>query len=301
MTYAGIEPESLTNIRPGACVRSEEWDSLFVEGRVRTRAHAVAARSGNPSVTNSHTTAAALHSLPLFRTRSDRVHLIVPGLHTRKNSSDVIRHHLPLAPDDVAIVDGLRVTTLERTVYDVIRTVSLEAAVMCFDAALRTVAWDDTTREYDFAAAADFRERVTSRITHNAGARGIRQARFVADFSDGRAQLPGESLSRLWMWQLGIPDPQLQLRIELGGGRYALLDFAWPALRRWAEFDGEIKYTDPEILAGRTPDEAREDQSLRQHAVQRVTGWSVDRWGFDRMPTIDVFAAHLRGIGLYPL
>ena len=279
---------------------SADWDALFGEGRLRTLAHAVAARAENESAANSHTTAAALHGLSLYRTRTDRVHLIVPGSHTRKNSRDVIRHHLPLDSTEVDVIDGLRVTTLERTVYDVIRTASLETAVVCFDAALRRVAWDEGAREYTPSAAGGLRDVVMNRIATNTGARGIRQARFVAGFADGRAQLPGESVSRLWMWQLGMPPPELQWRVDLGAGRFALLDFAWPQLRRWAEFDGEIKYTDPEMLNGRTAEQVRESQDLRERAVRRATGWRVDRWGFDRMHTLDAFARYLRGLGFTP-
>jgi len=281
-------------------VLSADWDALFGEGRLRTLAHAVAARAENESAANSHTTAAALHGLSLYRTRTDRVHLIVPGSHTRKNSRDVIRHHLPLDSTDVEVIDGLRVTTLERTVYDVIRTASLETAVVCFDAALRRVAWDERAREYTPSAAGGLRDVVMNRIATNTGARGIRQARFVAGFADGRAQLPGESVSRLWMWQLGMPPPELQWRVDLGAGRFALLDFAWPQLRRWAEFDGEVKYTDPEMLNGRTAEQVRESQDLRERAVRRATGWRVDRWGFDRMHTLDAFARYLRGLGFTP-
>ena len=279
---------------------SADWDALFGEGRLRTLAHAVAARAENESAANSHTTAAALHGLSLYRTRTDRVHLIVPGSHTRKNSRDVIRHHLPLDSTEVDVIDGLRVTTLERTVYDVIRTASLETAVVCFDAALRRVAWDEGAREYTPSAAGGLRDVVMNRIATNTGARGIRQARFVAGFADGRAQLPGESVSRLWMWQLGMPPPELQWRVDLGAGRFALLDFAWPQLRRWAEFDGEVKYTDPEMLNGRTAEQVRESQDLRERAVRRATGWRVDRWGFDRMHTLDAFARYLRGLGFTP-
>lgn len=297
-SYRGLAPELLSRVRGGAYALSSEWDALFGEGRVRTLAHAVAARTENPFTTNSHTTAAALHLLPLYRTRTDRVHLIVPGRHSRKNSSDVVRHHVALESSDVEILDGLRVTTLGRTVYDVIRTVSLETAVVCFDAALRRAAWDSGARQYDLAAAEAFRAGVMSRITKTPGVRGIRQARFVCGFADGRAQLPGESVARLWMWQLGMPDPELQWRVDLGGGRYSLLDFAWPTLRQWAEFDGEIKYSDEEMLAGRTPEQVRSDQDQREAAIRRATGWRVDRWGFDRMSSLDEFAAHLRHIGL---
>ncbi|WP_344782034.1 hypothetical protein [Microbacterium kribbense] len=203
-------------------------------------------------------------------------------------------------PDgDIVQIDGLRVTSLERTVYDATREFSLEAAVVAFDAALRKVAWNGQDNTYDVARAEEFRASVVRRIHEHPGARGIRQARVTASFADGRADGPGKSLSRLWMWLLGVAEPELQYRVELGGGRYALLDFAWPELRRWAEFDGDVKYTDPQMLAERSVDEVLADQRMREIKVRRATGWDVDRWGFDRMPDIEEFARWLRSIGLY--
>lgn len=294
-----FHPGSLTAVRRGSYVRTSEWDALFVEGKLITLARAVDARRRSPvGIAYAYATAAACHGLPVYRVRADRIDLIVPGDHTRQDSSDVVRHHVPLPDDDVVTIDGLRVTSLERTVYDVIRTTSLETAVTCFDAALRAVAWDDGSHTYDEVAAAEFREAVWRRIRAHSGARGIRQARFVADFADGRAQLPGESISRLWMHLLGAPAPVLQLRVDLPGGRIAYLDFAWPQLGRWGEFDGVFKYEDPDLLAGRTRDEVLVAQGEREWAVGTATGWSNDRWGFDRMPDIETFAAFLRGIHL---
>lgn len=294
LDYGGVAGDGLMRLRPGVRVHAADWERLYGEAQLRTLAHAVALRTESPRATNSHTTAAAIHGLPLFRTRADRVHLTIPGPSSRHDSPDVVRHHLPLSEADVEIIDGLRVTTLSRTVYDVIRMTSLEAGVSCFDAALRQVAWDDDTREYDAVAAAGFRQGVLDRIIAHTGARGIRHARFVTDFADGRAQLPGESVSRLWMWQLGMPDPELQRRVELDIGGLALLDFAWPALGRWAEFDGEVKYTDPGMLAGRSADEVRHLQNAREDAVRRATGWEVSRWGWDQAPSFASFAALMR-------
>lgn len=275
-----------------------EWQSLFREARLRSRAHAVAARTTAPLATFSHQTAAALHRLPLYRGHDDRVDLVIPGLNARRSQGDVIRHHQALTDDDVEVIDGLRTTTLSRTVYDVIRTSSLETAVACADAAMRRVAWNEQTRSYDQGAAELSRRVLDSRIRAHTGARGIRTARFVAEFADGRAQLPGESIARLWMHQLGVARPQLQLRVELGLSRYALLDFAWPDLGLWAEFDGEVKYTDAAFLQGRSADEVREAQVHRERQIVQATGWRVGRWGFERMASIDAFAAYLRSIGL---
>lgn len=295
----GAEAAPLTRLRRGACVLSSEWEELFTEGRLRTRVAAIEPHIENPSATVALQSAAAMHGLPVYRASSDRVDLIVPGRTTRHNSSDVIRHHMALSENDVVIVDGCRVTSLERTVYDVIRLVSLEAALVCFDAALRLIAWNAGTNAYDVEAAERFRRLVCRRVEGNAGARGIRQARFVTDFADGRAQLPGESVSRLWMWQLGLPRPELQYRVDFPNGSYVLLDFAWPRLSRWAEFDGLAKYRDDEILAGRSVEDVLRSQARRERKTRAFTGWRCDRWGFEAMPTIDVFAAHLRSLGLY--
>lgn len=296
---AGIRAGLLTRVRTGAFVLADEWGELFSEGRLRTRALAAWPRQRARSAVLSHCTAASFHRLPLYRVRSDRIDVIEPTRHPRRNGRDIVRHQLPLPAEDVVTIDGLRVTSLDRTVYDVIRSVSLEAAVAVFDAALRTVAWDDTDNSYDVDAAERMRAGVVVRIKANSGARGIRQARFVAEFADGRAQLPGESVARLWMWQLGVPTPILQHRVELPGGRYALLDFAWPDAGRWAEFDGEAKYTDPELMGSRTAEQVMARQSEREALIRAATRWTCDRWGFAEMPSIEAFARHLRAIGLY--
>ena len=275
-----------------------EWEAMFSEARLRTRGLAVARRRRGEKGAVAFAAAAAFHLLPLYRVRSDKVSIIEPTAHPRRNAGDIIRHQMPLAEADVVVIDGVRVTSLDRTVYDVIRMVSLEAAICVFDAALRQCAWDDSTRTYDVEAAEGFRGKVVRRIRANTGARGIKQARLVAELADGRAQLPGESISRLWMWQLGLPEPELQYRVDFPDGTFALLDFAWPALGRWAEFDGDVKYTDATFMGGRSAEEVLYRQHEREQKVRRVTSWTPGRWGFDRMPDIDTFAAHLRAIGL---
>lgn len=298
--HRGLPLELLTELRPGSHVLTSEWAELFAEGRLRTRAYASERRRRSRDGAWSHATAAALHGLPLYGAGADRVELTVAGIHPRRNARDVIRHHAPLPVGDVEEIGGLIVTSLLRTIYDVIRTRSLVTAVVCTDAALRRIAWDDDTNTYDVERAERFRASLRRRVADNPGARGIIQARLVTEFADGRAQLPGESVSRLWMWQLGVPAPVLQHRVDLGEDRYALLDFAWPAAGIWAEFDGRIKYENPTILAGRGADEVLLRQRERERAVARATGWTCERWGFDDMRSLDEFGAYLRGIGLWP-
>lgn len=297
--FRGHDAASLRQLGRGAYVVSAEWDDLFVEARLRTRITAVERRQTGEGSVFARAAALAVHGLPVYG-GDDRVDLIVGGTCTRHNAHDVRRHHEPIPEEDVVIVDGVRVTTLERTVYDVIRTRSLESAVIAFDAAMRKLAWDDRTNTYDEVTAGAFRRRIRDRIHAHAGARGIRQARFVVEFADGRAQLPGESLLRLRVWQAGLPTPVLQYRVQLEGARYALLDVALPARRRWLEFDGSVKYTDERMMVGGDLQATLAAESTRQAAVERVTGWRCDRLGWQDVRTIDAFARVQRAIDLYP-
>jgi hypothetical protein len=293
-----VDAAVLLRVHRGAYVLEREWSDLFGDARLRTRAHAVQELTRVETGVYAYATAAALHGLPLYKVRSDRVDVICADVRGRRSAAGVRRHHVPVPDDDVVELEGLRATSLERTVYDVIRLESFETAVMVMDAALHAVAWDDIHNTYDSAADSEFRAGVRRRVIAHAGARGIRQARFVVEFADGRAGSPGESLSRLWCWQLGVPDPVLQYRVEFADGTYALLDLCWPGLGRWAEFDGLIKYTDPSLLAGRSSEDILRAQDARQQRVESATQWRCDRWGFEQMTSIDEFARFLGSISL---
>jgi len=298
MPHPLVDTENVTRLRPGVFVLDAAWACLFVEDRLRVRTRAAWPAFKNERATVTHLSAAALHDLPLYRLHDDRVDIGLPAGARRRKASGTKRHHVPLPDRDVTVIDGIRVTTLARTVYDVIRTVSLEAAVVVFDAALHKAAWDSDTNTYDTDAAERFRDAVRMRIAERPGARGLKQARFVAEFADGRSGSPHESVSRLWMWELGVPTPELQYRVDLPGDRYALLDFAWPALRKWGESDGQVKYTDPVLLAGRTAEEVMELQAERQAAVEQATKWTCHRWGTAALVDLPEFARYMRTAGL---
>jgi hypothetical protein len=75
---------------------------------------------------------------------------------------------------------------------------------------------------------------------------GVKQARRVVAFSDGRSESALESIGRVVFHEHGLPAPDLQVwagAAELGAiGR---ADFLWPEYRTIAEADGAVKYADP--------------------------------------------------------
>jgi hypothetical protein len=253
-------PVGFAQLRTGALVDAAAWDSAYPEDRHVLRAYAVSALARSDLVV-SHTTAAARWNLPLVGVVDSSVHCIPVTQHSNKTRGDVIRHDVALPESDITEVDGLRVTTLSRTVFDVIRMLDLRGGLACFDAAVRQVAWSEETHTIDPVEAEAFIESVRTR-----------NARLALELVDGRAQLPGESISRLLMWELELPAPELQCKTETDAG-LAYLDFAWPQLRLFGEFDGEVKLTDPEFTRGRPRELILEMQRERRLAMERATSW----------------------------
>lgn len=281
---------TLARLRSGAYVDPDAWEAAPPEQRILLRAHAVAARATHAPVFVA-TTAAAAWGLPLLRVGDDRVHVAQRGA-GHKSRGDVVRHALAIG-DDLAERHGLVVTSLARTLFDVARLTRVETALAAVDGGLRAVAWRGPGR-YDDDAAEALRESLETMADAAGPARGIRQARFVIAFADGRAQLPGESVSRLWMHRVRAEAPVLQTEVRVRDGRRAYPDFAWPRRRRFGEFDGDGKYVDPGMTGGRSIRETLRDQRARESAVTEATGWLPVRWGWERLASLTAFAAFLR-------
>lgn len=291
-----VEAGELVRVRRGVYVAASRWAGARPEERMRLRAHALAAVAPRAPVF-SHATAAALHGLPIHRADDARVHTLELGPAPAPSRSDVVRHRHEVDAGDIALVGQLQATNLARTLFDVLCTEKAETATAMMDAALRALAWRGRGG-YDEHAAGELLAEVQARIERAAGARGIRRARFVASIADGRAQLPGESISRLWMRQLGAAEAVLQHPVALGAGRWAYLDFAWPRLGKFGEFDGDGKYLDPALASGRSPRDVLRDQRERESRIVAATGWTPVRWGWERLASRPAFAAFLRSHGL---
>ncbi|HKP05815.1 MAG TPA: hypothetical protein VJU58_01050 [Microbacterium sp.] len=287
---------TLVKIRPGVFVRGDAWKAAKPEARAVARAQALTDVSASPPVV-SHETAAAAHGLPLYRADRERIHIIAaverPGA-----AFGVVRHRGELSDDDVIDVDGLRVTSLARTVADVARTATFEQAVTIADAALRKqfVAGPD---EYDFDGAQAFRESVTAIVRRSA--HGQTRARRVLDFADGRAQLPGESISRIRLRELGFRVLALQVPVAGPRGKTYYVDFGLEDILAFGEFDGAIKYVDGKLLDGRTSAQALDEEKQREDWVRGTTQRRYARWGWPHLATASELGARLEAFGIRPL
>jgi hypothetical protein len=205
----------------------------------------------------SHMSAAVLHQLPIWNDQLARVHITRDGSGGGKVRRYVHLHVAPLRATDMCDIEGQRVTTLARTVLDLLRTLTMERSVAIGDTALRL----GLTLE-DLA-------EVAGRCI---GWRGMLQARRAIKFLDPRSESPGESYSRVVLHRMGVPAPTAQYEVwerEVLVGR---VDFCWEELRPSGSSMARRSTGDYSRLDGRRP-----IQSSRRSAARMRCSTSAGR------------------------
>lgn len=225
----------------------------------------------------SHTSAAVLHGLPVWSSDLKTVHLTRPRTGGGGKRRQLLTIHTqPLTAADLDMVDGIPVTSLERTVFDLARTLPFDRAVAAGDRAL---------------ALGMALEIVAEMLERARRWTGVSKARRVAHFIDGRAESTGESVSRIRCADFGLPAPELQLPVTLPDGTTAYGDFGWPELMTIGEFDGRVKY---EKLLRRG--ESAADvvvREKRREDLLRALGWQIVRWIWDDLMNFGPIAQQL--------
>lgn len=230
-----------------------------------------------PAAVVSHLSAAVVHGLPVASAALGRVQLTRGDAPGGKIRGDVHLYATNLELDEVTEAEGVRVTSVVRTVVDVGRTASFEQAVMAGDAALR--------RGVTGAQLEASLVRATRRP-------GVAGARRMASFLDAGSESPGESLSRVVLHRAGIAPPTLQLEVrDFSGFLVGRSDFGWEERRTLGEFDGRVKYGRL-LKPGQTAADAVYAEKLREDAL-RDCGWQVVRWTFADLKTPEVLVERL--------
>jgi hypothetical protein len=215
----------------------------------------------------SHLSAAALLGLPLPLGPPGPVHLTrLRACHRSRQAPDgVVIHHADSSVTPVVEHLGVRVTAVERTVADCLRTVPLTASVPVVDAALhRQLA----TRPQ----LADYLE-VQRRWT------GMPRARLALSMADGRRETWLESYSVVRLDRLGVPAWRAQVLVLDGGGELlGRVDGLWEDCAVVAEVDGRGKYLDGALgPSGEHTARAVIAEEVREDAI-RDLGLEVVRW-----------------------
>jgi putative AbiEi antitoxin of type IV toxin-antitoxin system len=209
----------------------------------------------------SHISAAVLHHLPIWSDQLEKVHVTRNQAGGGKIRRYVHLHAAPLTEIDICEIDCQRVTTLGRTVLDLLRTLSMERSVPIGDAALRLGLTVEELAE------------IAGRCI---GWRGMLQARRAMNFLDARSESAGESYSRVLLDRIGIPAPIPQYEVWRRGLLVGRADFGWEEFRTLGEFDGKEKYGKL-LRPGQTAADAVFEEKRREDAL-RDLGWQIVRW-----------------------
>ncbi len=165
----------------------------------------------------------------------------------------MVRHNQTIPESEVRILNGMRLTSLERTIIDCARLLPFEPGVIVADSGLAQGADQDALRRL---------------VAEGRGTRGIRRVREVLAAADGRAESPAETRFRLLLNEWNLPDAELQLWISTTGGRERV-DFGWSSRRLVIEVHGYAKYFDYG-----PPDEKIAAQQAREARLV-AAGWRV--------------------------
>ncbi len=238
----------LRRVFTGVYVRADRTDSVAL------RAQAARLVMSEHSVLCDRT-AAWIHGVDVFRYAELDV---IPPLETY-----VLRGHDPtdrrdcrggtrdLWSTDWMVIDGVRVTTPQRTALDLACKLSRREALAALDAFARV--HGITAGELTCLLVRYFRRR------------GVVQARELVPLIDGLAESAGESWTRLVIHDHGLPAPHPQHWVRVDGVPTYRLDLAYPHARVAVEYDGQEFHS--------TSEQRAHDAARR--AWLRAHGWRV--------------------------
>lgn len=179
-----------------------------------------------------------------------------------------------LTADDVALHDGMEITTPPRTIADLLRQLPMAEAVAIADHALRS----GDVQQAEVVAA----------LRRQSGWPYVARARRALALVDPRRETWLESWSFVSLHARGIPLPVPQAKVFDEHGRFvARVDGLWPGSSVVGEADGAVKYAlngpfvDPAATSATDViawGQRRLDDQRRRHERLMDLGLHVVRW-----------------------
>jgi hypothetical protein len=273
----------------GVYADAEEWESADRITRYRTCIDAVAqTRASEPIM--SHWSALALHGIDILGQWPELVHMTQqPGIGTR-SSGMIARHTMQFREDEVVEVDGIRVTSVARTLVDIAARVPLLDAVVSIDSALHVARRSQ-------AAPMIEKGELLAYLGSRDPFLGSACALAAIGFGESGADTAIESVSRVTMSRLSCPPPVLQVSYRDGGGLIGECDFSWPEYGVVGEADGERKYLDEAYRSGRSVERVVLDEKYREDRLRAIP-LGVARWNWVTANSPILLAQKLLSIGL---
>jgi hypothetical protein len=208
----------------------------------------------------SHVSALAFHDAPTWGLDLSQVHLTRSDGAAGRAEAGIVQHRGRLLPEDVVRLADFRLTTPTRACLEVIAVTTLEPALVVVN--------DMLHRGLTTLEALTLRYGAGMEHWPNTLSAGL-----VLRLANPLVESVGETRALLLCWNAGLPMPQAQYSVRDGSGRERWrLDFAWPELGVWLEFDGRAKYSE-HLRPGETAADVVVREKKREEAIAAATGW----------------------------
>jgi hypothetical protein len=273
-----VRSGELHRVRHGAYAFGAHWRDLDESGRRLLMARAVLRSSKAPTVLAGPSAAEVLGA-PVWDLGHE-VHVARLDAKADRRQAGRIPHCGVLLAEDVTVRRGLPVTSGTKTALDIVTAYDTEHALVVVDGLLGA---GETTLP--------LLERRGRGLAHVPNSLNLP---IIVARADGRHESAGESRSDWFLWRHRLPQPIPQFEIVDAWGRVvARVDFAWPELGAFMEFDGKVKY-----LRHRRPGESVTDAVLREKRREELicglTGWRCIRIIWSDLYHADRTAARVR-------
>jgi hypothetical protein len=193
----------------------------------------------------SHTAAGWIWEFPHYLCNGDTLHISRPEGKPAVRRPGVVGHECRIFAGEVAVVDGVNVTTRERTWLDLAAHLAVDDLVVIADHLVRLPrpAFEGRTEQYCTQA------QLQATIDRHPGKRGVRKARAALALSRVGADSPPETRLRLALLYAELPEPAVNAAVidELGNSHHQP-DLSYPEYRVGIEYEGSV-HSDAEQVA----------------------------------------------------
>lgn len=278
-----VRAKVLTRIRYGAYVQYDQWERLTAEDRHRLLGRAVRARAHSATAL-THVSSLVERGIPLWGFSLDVVHTTRTGANQRagRRQADWIPHRGTLGPEDQEELNGVVISTAARSAFEVTTLGGVERGLVAVNRLLhaRAMTLDE------FGAQAETHRDWPGSLTTN----------LVMHLADHRLESVGEDRFSYLVQRQGLvrPEPQVEVFDERGT-LVARVDFAWPELGVFVEFDGKVKY-ERHRREGETLEEFLMREKRREELVCQITGWTCVRITWADLYRPELLAKRIRNV-----
>jgi hypothetical protein len=259
---AMVASGQLVRVRHGAYASRSAWIQAGPVGQHEIRARAVL-QQGKSDLVLSHNTGGAVWEIPFWDTELDVVDVTRRDGRSGRKEAGVRQHRGKLLDDDVVVRHGIPVVGATRLGLELTLVNPVEQALSYVNHLLHVGA---TSKDELNARYRNSMDRWPNSLSTD----------LVLRLAQPDFESVAESRSYYLCWRQHLPLPVPQYPVYDNGALFARLDFAWPELGAWLEFDGKVKYA-ALVPEGQSASDVVVREKQREDRIRELTGWRCVR------------------------